>query len=107
MRTIPIKESVHLHPAMYVGSNDEKGVYTMIESFLLNLIASSEMEEVEVQLNPDNVIRITSSDFNVNSFIEKLEILKTGYDPNNQNVLYKVLDLSVIITLSDKMKIEV
>lgn len=107
MKTIPIKESVHLRPAMYVGSTDAKGVYTMLESFLLDLIASSEMEEVEIQLNPDNVIRITSSDFKVNSFIEKLEILKNGYDPNNQNALYKVLDLSVIITLSDKLKIEV
>ncbi|MFV0417914.1 MAG: hypothetical protein ACK5KT_04145 [Dysgonomonas sp.] len=106
MKTIPIKESVHLRPAMYVGSTDAKGVYTMLESFLLDLIASSEMEEVEIQLNPDNVIRITSSDFNVNSFIEKLEILKNGYDPNNQEALYKVLDLSVITTLSDKLKIE-
>lgn len=106
MKTIPIKESVHLRPTMYVGSTDEKGVYTMLESFLLDLIASSEMEEVEIQLNPDNVIRITSSDFNVSSFIKKLDILKNGYDPNNQDTLYKVLDLSVIITLSDKLKIE-
>lgn len=107
MKTVPIKESVHLRPAMYVGSTDEKGVYTMLESFLLGLISSSEMEEVEIQLNPDNVIRISSSDLKVNSFIEKLEMLKNGYDQNNQEALYKVLDLSVIIALSNKLKIEV
>lgn len=107
MKTIPIKESVSLRPAMYVGSNDEKGVYTMLESFLLDLISSSEMEEVEIQLDKENVIRISSSDFKVDSLVDKLQILKTGYDPSEQETLYKVLDLSVIICLSDKVKIEV
>jgi len=107
MKTISIKESVRLRPGMYVGSLDTKGVYTMFESFLLDLISTAEMNEVEIGLNPGNVVRITSSDFNVDRFIEKLDILKNGYDQNNQDILYKVLDLSVVICLSEHVKIEV
>lgn len=107
MKTIPIKESISMRPAMYIGSTDEKGIYTMLESFLLELIASSEIEEVEIQLNADNAIRIIASGFNVSPFVEKLNILKKGYEPSDEDALYKTLDLAVIICMSSKVHIEV
>ena len=96
-----------MRPAMYIGSTDEKGIYTMLESFLLELIASSEIEEVEIQLNADNVIRIISSGFNVGPFVEKLNILKKGYESSDEDALYKTLDLAIIICLSSKVHLEV
>ncbi|MDR2956482.1 MAG: hypothetical protein LBV43_15525 [Prevotella sp.] len=107
MRTIPIKESILSRPAMYVGSTDTKGVYRMLEAFLLDMISSAEMNEAEIEIAPKGLIRITSSDLNVKTVMKKLEILEYGFDPTDMDVLTKILDLSVILTLSGSVKIEV
>lgn len=97
-------ESVRLRPAMYTGSLEGKGICTMIEHFILDLMASAKMEEVDINLASDRAIRITSSAVNVDSLIKKLGLLKKE---DNPDVHKNSLDLAVITGLSQSVKMEV
>lgn len=97
-------ESIRLRPAMYTGSIEGKGICTMMENFILNLISSAKMEEVDIDLASGGAIRITSSAINVDSLIKKLGFLKKA---DNSDVHKHSLDLAVIIGLSQTVKMEV
>jgi DNA gyrase subunit B len=104
MGGISLTESIRLRPAMYIGSTEGKGICTMIEHFILDLMSSAKMEEVDVELAPDGAVRITSSAIDVDSLIKKLGLLKKGSNPEEHK---NILDLAVIIGLSRSVKMEI
>lgn len=97
-------ESIRLRPAMYTGSTEGKGICTMIEHFILDLMSSAKMEEVDIELASDGTVHITSSAIDVDSLIKKLGLLKKAGNPGTQK---NILDLAVILGLSRSAKIEV
>lgn len=103
VKEVSLMESIRLRPAMYAGSLSAKGICSMIESLVLDLISSAKMKDVDIELSVENTIRITSSDIAVDPIIKKLNILNSSDSLNTQK---SILDLSVIIGLSQSVKIE-
>ena len=101
---ISLIESIRLRPAMYTGSIEGKGICTMTEHFILDLMSSAKMEEVDIELASDGTVRITSSAIDVDSLIKKLGLLKKAGNPDTQK---NIMDLAVILGLSRSAKIEV
>ncbi|MBK5719688.1 hypothetical protein JGH11_02255 [Dysgonomonas sp. Marseille-P4677] len=103
-KKISLMESLRLRPAMYVGDLSTKGICTVIESVVLNLISSARLEEVDIELTSENTIRISSSDIAVDALIKKFNALNDVPSLNNQR---NIQPLSVIIGLSESINIEV
>lgn len=101
---VSLMENIRLRPAMYVGNLSVKGVCMMMESFVLDLISSAKLEDIEIELSAENMIHITSSDINVDAIIKKLNILNSS---DHLNMQKSILDLAVIIGLSTSVKLEV
>lgn len=99
-------ESIRKRPGMYVGSLDNKGIYVMIENFLLHQIMSYNLKEATIELCTGNKINITSSRLDIVSFIQDMYLIKDEYDVNNLVILEKILDTGILIALSESINIQ-
>jgi len=106
IKTISLMESIRKRPGMYVGSLDAKGIYVMIENFLLHLIMSYNLKEVIIELCTDNKVNITSSKLDILPFIQNMNTIKGEYDVRDLSILKKIMDIGVLIGLSESIKIQ-
>ncbi|SBW01168.1 hypothetical protein [uncultured Dysgonomonas sp.] len=104
MEDISLIESIRQRPAMYVGSKEAKGIATMMEYLIVDLMSSANMEEVDIDLTSDGAIGITSSAIDADSLIRKLGLLKKAENSEGHK---NIMALSVIIGLSRSVKMEV
>ncbi len=97
-------ENIRLQPDMYLECSSAKGLCAMIESLTLDLLSSAKMEDVTIELNAENTVRIISSDISVEPIIRKFNILNSS---DALTAHKNIQDLAILIALSEAVKIEV